>query len=102
MSGFWRMQCADDSFDITAKVGLENQKLDLQLDCHLRLSFKIAIYDCLFYRQLDCHLDCHLDCQLDCHLDCYLKIIIWIVIQIRVKYSSTIHFIWTLWREKRS
>ena len=24
MSGFWRMQCADDSFEITAKVRLEN------------------------------------------------------------------------------
>ena len=23
MSGFWRMQCAGDSFDITAKVGMD-------------------------------------------------------------------------------
>ena len=34
MSGFWRMQCAGDSFDITAKVSLENPN-SIQ-----RLSFK--------------------------------------------------------------
>ena len=33
MSGFWRMQCADDSFDITAKVGLENSNFLLK-HCH--------------------------------------------------------------------
>ena len=33
MSGFWRMQCADDSFDITAKVGLENSNFSLK-HCH--------------------------------------------------------------------
>ena len=53
MSGFWRMQCADDSFEITAKVRSENLKINSKTMCLLLFSelwFFLFYFDCLLLK----------------------------------------------------
>ena len=53
MSGFWRMQCADDSFEITAKVRSENLKINSKTMCLLlfsELSFFVFYFYCLLLK----------------------------------------------------
>ena len=53
MSGFWRMQCADDSFEITAKVCSENLKINSKTMCLLLFSelwFFVFFFYCLLLK----------------------------------------------------
>ena len=53
MSGFWRMQCADDTFEITAKVRSENLKINSKTMSLLLFSehwFFLFFFDCLLLK----------------------------------------------------
>ena len=53
MSGFWRMQCADDSFEITAKVRSENLKINSKTMCPFlfsKLWFFVFYFYCLLLK----------------------------------------------------
>ena len=53
MSGFWRMQCADDTFEITAKVRSENLKINSKTMClplFSELWFFVFYFYCLLLK----------------------------------------------------